>query len=101
MKLTDKLRYLSEGLGSIGVTIHHYHRPLNAFPCIVWAEEGGDETAERKGVGGRPSEAEVGAREEGGDWESEMARWRRQGKLGRVGGNLGVAFGGGGGKERK
>ena len=51
MKLTDKLRYLSEGLGSIGVTIHHYHRPLNTFPCIVWAEEGGDELHADNGVG--------------------------------------------------
>lgn len=40
MTFTDKLRRISEGFGSIGVSIHHYHRPLGAFPAIVWAEEG-------------------------------------------------------------
>jgi hypothetical protein len=33
------------------------------------ARRGGEEAAERVGVGGRPSEAEVGAREKEGTWE--------------------------------
>ncbi len=40
MKLTDKLRRLSQGLGSLGARVYHYRRSKMAFPCIVWAEEG-------------------------------------------------------------
>lgn len=40
MTLTDKLRQLSEGLGTLGANVYHYHRPSMEFPCIVWAEEG-------------------------------------------------------------
>lgn len=43
MTLNDKLKRIAAELGGIGVEIYHYHRPQMSFPCVVWAEESGDE----------------------------------------------------------
>lgn len=51
MTFTDKLRRISEGFGSIGVNIHHYHRPLGEFPAIVWAEENANSLHADNGMG--------------------------------------------------
>lgn len=51
MTFTDKLRMIAEGFGSIGVSIHHYHRPLGEFPAIVWTEESANSLHADNGMG--------------------------------------------------
>lgn len=43
MSLTTKLERLSSGFSQLGGYVYHHHRPDLEFPCIVWAEESGNE----------------------------------------------------------
>lgn len=45
MTWTARLKQVADGFGAIGGNCYHYHRPGMDFPCIVWAEEGGDRLA--------------------------------------------------------
>lgn len=51
MTWNDKLLRVSEGFGTIGPNVYHYHRARMAFPAIVWAEEDANSLHADNGMG--------------------------------------------------